>query len=142
MKRWLAAVVLGLAGVLPAAGEWRLSPREVRDEVKVVVAAQLEAFQREDFAAAYALAATGIRRQFRLPVYERMIRRGYAPLLGHDRADPGVVQDDGGAMATMPVIVRDREGRPARFRYHLLREDDGWRVSGVMPEKVERKGEM
>lgn len=121
--------------------DWRLSPREVRDEVKLVVTDQLRAFQREDIAAAYALAASSIRQQFRLPIYERMIRRGYAPLLKHERADAGVVRDDGAAMAMLLVIVRDRDGRLIRYNFHLLREDGAWRVSGVLPEPTAPKAE-
>lgn len=131
-RLWSIAAILSLAATAQA--DWRLSPKEVREEVKSVVASQLEAFQREDIPAAYAFAATSIRQQFRLPVYERMIRRGYAPLLRHARAEPGVVRDDGGAMAMLPVAVHVSDGRVVRYRYHLLREDGKWRVSGVMPD--------
>lgn len=139
----LALAAAGWSGASASAAErgWRMSPKEVREEVKAVVADQLEAFQREDFPAAYAFAAAGIRQQFRLPVYERMIRRGYAPLLKHERAEPGVVRDDGAAMAFLPVIVHDRDGKIVRYRYHLLREDGVWRVSGVLPEITVPKGE-
>jgi len=141
----LLLAVLAAAGFLAAgvraAGDWRLSPRDIREEVKSVVADQLRAFQREDIPAAYAFASSGIKQQFRLPVYERMIRRGYAPLLKHVRAEPGVVRDDGGAMAMLPVVVHGDDGQTSRFRYHLLREDGQWRVSGVMPEGDAPKGE-
>lgn len=139
LSLWL--IGLGAATAAAAADGWRMSPKEVREEVKAVVADQLRAFQREDIPAAYAFAAASIRQQFRLPVYERMIRRGYAPLLKHARAEPGIVRDDGAAMAFLPVIVHDRDGKVVRYRYHLLREEGVWRVSGVLPEISAPKGE-
>lgn len=140
MIRRVGIVVFALLGLaLAARADWRLSPKDVRADVKAVVTSQLEAFRREDIPAAYAFAATSIKQQFRLPVYERMIRRGYAPLLGHARAEPGVVRDDGGAMAMLPVSVHVSEGQVVRYRYHLLREDGNWRVSGVMPDPAAPK---
>jgi hypothetical protein len=133
-----------LSGVMVAPwarADWRVSPKEVREEVKSVVSNQLAAFQREDIPAAYAFASTSIKQQFRLPVYERMIRRGYAPLLGHAEAQPGVVRDNGGGMAMLPVTVRVPGGAVLRYRYHLLEEDGRWSVSGVMPEGEAPKGE-
>lgn len=137
------ALFLGLLGAAPAApGDWRISPQEVREEVKGVVGDQLRAFQREDFNAARALAATAIQQQFRPAVYERMIRRGYAELVAHARAEAGVVRDDGQGLALVPVIVHARDGKVARFRYHLLREDGAWRVTGVLPEPRAPKGDL
>jgi len=137
------ALFLGLlAGAGAAPGDWRVSPREVREEVKAVAVDQLRAFQREDFAAARALAATAIRQQFRPAVYERMIRRGYAELVGHARAEVGVVRDDGQGLALVPVIVHGGDGKVARFRYHLLREEGAWRVTGVLPEPRAPKGDL
>ncbi len=141
--RWLVLLLAGLAAGLVAAGtDWRLSPRVVRDGVKAVVTTQLGAFQREDFRAAYALASRGIRQQFRLPVYKQMIRRGYAALLRHEKAETGVVQDNGAGLATLPVIIRPAEGVAVRYRYHLVQEDGVWRVNGVMPEPPAPKGEI
>lgn len=140
--RLLAGALLVLLAFTPTArADWRLSPKDVREEVKSVVTGQLAAFRREDIPAAYAFASTSIKQQFRLPVYERMIRRGYAPLLGHAGAEPGVVRDNGGGMAMLSVSVRVPDGQVLRYRYHLLHEDGRWFVSGVMPESEAPKGE-
>ncbi len=98
--------------------------------------------RREDFPAAYALASLGIKQQFRPPVYEQMIRRGYPALLRHRRAELGVVQDSGAGRAAVPVILHPAEGAKARYRYHLVREDGAWRVNGVMPEPAAAKGDI
>jgi hypothetical protein len=144
MKRGLALLLLLAlaAGLHATPADWRLSPREVRDGVKAVVTVQLEALQREDFRAAYALASRGIRQQFRLPVYERMIRRGYGAMLRHRRAETGVVQDNGDGLATLPVFIRPAEGATVRYRYHLVWEEEAWRVNGVMPEPPAAPGEI
>jgi hypothetical protein len=143
-RQWPRGLILflGLLGAAPAApGDWRVSPREVRDEVKTVVGDQLRAFQREDFTAARALAAAAIQQQFRPAVYERMIRRGYAELVGHERAEVGIVRDDAQGLALVPVIVHVPGGKVARFRYHLLREEGAWRVTGVLPERAAPPGD-
>ena len=88
------------------------------------------------------MAATAIRQQFRPAVYECMIRRGNAELVGHARAEVGVVRDDGQGLALVPVIVHGGDGKVARFRYHLLREEGAWRVTGVLPEPRAPKGDL
>ena len=120
----------------------RLSPKKVRDEVRAVVEVQLAALQAGDFATAYDFAAGGIRRQFDERLFTVMIKRGYAPLLRPDKADLGVVRDDGGGTAQIGVTVTDRQNRSTIYRYWLVKEGDAWRISGVVLEQRPPRGDI
>jgi hypothetical protein len=133
-----------LAGLFAGAAEpeMRLSPKKVRDEVRAVVEAQLAALQSGDFATAYEFAARGIRRQFDERLFAAMIRLGYAPLLRPDKTDLGVVRDDGEGTAQISVTVTDRQKRSTVYRYWLVKEDDVWRISGVVLEQRPPRGDI
>jgi hypothetical protein len=138
---WLMAVVSAIAS--PAAEPaWRISPRETRDAARTTVGAQLAALKVGDLAKAYTFASTGIRRQFSLEVFAAMIRRGYPALLRQASAEIGIVRDDRGDRARVEVTVTDRLGRTMAFRYFLLREDDGWKVEGVLGDERPKAGDV
>jgi hypothetical protein len=127
---------LGLfASAHAAEPEPRLSPRKIREEVKTVVESQLAALQAGDFATAYEFAATGIRRQFDEQLFAAMIRRGYPALLRPGQAGLGVVRDDGKGTAQVVVTLTDRQDRSTVYRYWLVQEETGWRISGVVLEQ-------
>jgi len=125
-----------LAGLLTVAGaqeaELRISPRKVRDDVRIVVLSQLSALQAGDFAKAYSFAAQGIRRQFDVRVFGLLMKRGYAPLLRQVKSDLGIVRDDGQGAAQVTVTVTDRLNRNTVYTYWLVQEEKGWRVGGVV----------
>ncbi len=145
MKR-LFGITLLLLGLLAAARaaepEMRLSPKKVHDEVRAVVEAQLAALRAGDFATAYDFAARGIKRQFDERLFGAMIRRGYPALLKPDQTDLGVVRDDGAWTAQVSVITTDRQKRSTIYRYWLVKEDDVWRISGVMLEQRPPRGDI
>ena len=145
MKRLISIALLGL-GLLAAARaaepEMRLSPKKVRDEVHAVVEAQLAALRAGDFATAYDFAARGIKRQFDERLFAAMIRRGYAALLKPDQTDLGVVRDDGAGTAQVSVTATDRQKRSTIYVYWLVKEEDVWRISGVMLEQRPLRGDI
>ena len=130
------------ADVHAAEPEMRLSPKKVRDEVRAVVEAQLAALREGDFEAAYGLAAAGIKRQFDVRMFGLMIKRGYAPLLRRDKTDLGVVRDNGEGTAQVAVTVIDRLNRSTAYRYWLVQEAAGWRISGVVLEQKPPHGDI
>jgi len=107
-----------------------------------VVTAQLAALQAGDFGAAYALAARGIKVQFDVRVFALLLKRGYAPLLKHDEADLGLVRDTGEGEAQVPVTVTDGLKRSTAYRYWLVKEAAGWRISGVVLEQRPPHGDI
>ena len=135
-------LLLGLLATAGAAGpELRLSPRKTRDEVRAVVEAQLAALRAGDFDQAYGFAAEGIRRQFDARLFGAMIKRGYPALLRPGQSDLGVVRDDGENLAQVLVTVTDRQKRITVYRYWLVQEEAGWRISGVVPEQRPPRGD-
>jgi hypothetical protein len=120
----------------------RLSPRKIREEVRAVVEAQLEALRAGDFSTAYDFAARGIRRQFDEQLFAVMIRRGYPALLRPGQADVGAVRDDGKGTAQVTVTVTDRQKNITAYRYWLVNEETGWRISGVVRELQPPRGDI
>ena len=138
----LGLFLLGVVAVAHAAESgMRLSAKPVRDEVRAVVEGQLAALRAGDFAAAYAFAATGIRRQFDERVFALMIKRGYPALLHPDKTDVGVVRDIGAGSAQVTVTVTDRLNRGTVYTYLLVREKPGWRITGVVLEQKPLRGD-
>jgi hypothetical protein len=145
LRLLVVVAVAGLAAVrLGAQGDegFRLAPRPVRDAVRATAEGQLAAFRAGDFGRAYGFAARGLRRQFREEVFAEMIRRGYPALLGHRRADLGVVRDNREGRARVEVTLTDRDGRTGRLLYQLVEEDAGWRVEGVVTLPPARPGDI
>ncbi len=64
---------------------------------------QLEAFRRNDYDAAYALASAEIRRLFDRGAFERMVRRGY----------PEIAESRGGTWKINGVVARPDPGEEA-----------------------------
>ena len=142
-RLWPLLLPLGLA--LAATGwaaDLKLSGRPVRDDVRQVVETQLAAFRQDDYAAAFALAARGIRERISLRVYEAMLKRGYPALAQHRRADLGLPRDDGLGHAEVAVTVFDAAGHRAGFRYRLMLEEGVWRVSGVVQDDQPKRADM
>ncbi len=124
----------GCAVMLAAqpATEWKHSSRETRLAVHAAVDGQLAALQAGKFDEAYVFAARGIREQFNAAVFAEMIRRGYAPLLGHRSRRLGLVRDDGERRAYVEVSLIDAKNQSWRYRYQAVREDERWRIAGVV----------
>jgi Domain of unknown function (DUF4864) len=144
MKRLMLSAILlvgAFGGARAAEPEMRFSQKKVRDEVRATVEGQLAALASGDFAAAYEFAAAGIRRQFDERVFALMIKRGFAPLLRSAKTDLGIVRDDGAGTAQIAVTVTDRLGRLTAYRYWLVQEEAGWRISGVGLEQKPPHGD-
>lgn len=101
------------------------------EEVAAVVLDQLAALRVGDFASAYRHAAAGIRLQFPLEDFERMVREGYGALVGWTACDVDSVQvEDDAAVARVRIVAAD--GVLYGVRYELALEEGEWRVTGVM----------
>jgi hypothetical protein len=131
-----------LAGVSAAETGMRLSPKIVRDEVRTVVESELAALRKDDFETAYGFAAEGLRRRFDARMFGLMLKRGYAPLVRHSKADLGIVRDDGEGTALIAVTVTDSLNRSTVYRYWLVKEKASWRISGVRLEQRPEHGDI
>jgi hypothetical protein len=133
------AFVLALACIVPAARPVQaqqayseFTPAE-EQAIHKVIQAQIEAFQRDDAAAAFALASPGIQEQIGTAEnFLEMVRMGYEPVyrprqyrfLDLIRAEGQVVQK---------VIVIGPDGLAVMAVYPMVRLKDGsWRTDGCV----------
>jgi hypothetical protein len=113
----LAALLIGLT-----------PPARAADEVAAaqdVIRSQVEAFGRDDAAAAYSHAAPAIRQIFPQPeTFMAMVRGGYAPVYRHRSFEFGEARAADGRIAQRVHIV-DGDGVAWEALYTLERGPDG-----------------
>lgn len=99
--------------------------------MREVVAAQLDAFRRDDAARAFSLATPAIRRSFGTPEnFLEMVRTSYAAVYrpGSVFFESPVTVD---GEVVQPVRLTDSEGRAWIALYPMQRQPDGvWRTNG------------
>src|ERR1700733_4244058 len=77
-------------------------------EARVLIERQLDAFAHDDAAAAYALAAPGIKALFTdSDTFLAMVRKNYAPVYHHRSVDFGQTDIDGDNVSQVVTIVDD-----------------------------------
>jgi hypothetical protein len=113
----LSAVLLGLT-----------APALAADDVATaqgVISSQVEAFGRDDAAAAYSYAAPAIREMFpNADVFMSMVQNSYAPVYRHKSFQFGEARVADGQVAQRVHIV-DANGEAWEALYTLEREADG-----------------
>jgi len=109
-------------------------------EVRAVIQRQLDAFASDDASAAYALAAPGIKAIFTdSATFMAMVRRQYAPVYRHRRAEFAEFSGEGDAVAQTLTIVDD-DGQVWTALYKLARQPDGsWLITGCLLIKSDAK---
>jgi hypothetical protein len=108
-----------------------------RAGVRAVIARQLDAFARDDAAAAYAHAAPVIREAFPSEaVFMSMVRRGYAPVYRAKRHSFADLREVPGGLE-QSVRIEDEAGEDWLAVYTLEKQPDGtWQISGCRLERV------
>lgn len=126
--RWLAGVLVGLALV---AGPVRADDDGMAG-VRAVIAGQMEAFQADDGAAAYAFAAPRIRKVFPNPdLFMSMVKSGYAPVYRPKSVIYGRLKPVENGFA-QEVFLVGPDGKPYTALYLLERQADGsLKIAGV-----------
>jgi Domain of unknown function (DUF4864) len=112
------------------------SPAVAGDDVaaaQAIIRSQVDAFSRDDAAAAYAYAAPGIREMFpQADAFLDMVQRSYAPVYRHKSFEFGEGRAADGKIALRAHIV-DAEGVPWEALYTLEQQSDGsFKISGCM----------
>ncbi len=109
-----------------------------RAAIRRTIESQLEAFQRDDEAAAFAIASPMIQALFGTPAaFMAMVRTGYPPVHRPRSVDfTDLVEEDGRLVQKVELIGPD--GRPALALYTMLRTPEGWRIDGCMLVASER----
>ncbi|MBC7799207.1 MAG: DUF4864 domain-containing protein [Gemmatimonadaceae bacterium] len=112
-----------------------------RDAIRGVIARQLEAFRRDDGAAAFGLASPGIQGQFGdADRFLDMVRRAYPPVHRPRSVEfTELVVKDGEIVQQVELTGPD--GKPALALYSMERDDAGqWRISGCVLVRSTRVG--
>jgi hypothetical protein len=96
------------------------------------VLAQLDAFRRDDYDAAYAFASETIRQVFDRAAFERMVKTGY-PEIARSRSaavEQAAVASNGHAYLILKI--RGTNGTHIEAIYDLVWETDRWKITGVV----------
>jgi len=113
----LAALLISLA-----------APARAADDVAAaqgVIRSQVEAFSRDDAAAAFSHAAPAIQEIFpQADIFMSMVRNSYAPIYRHKSFDFGETRVSDGTIAQRVHIV-DADGIPREALYTLELQPDG-----------------
>ncbi len=109
--------------------------------IRQVITAQIEAFRRNDAAAAFKLAAPAIRRHFgNAPHFLAMVREAYPPVFRPRSFRFGAITEPaatpqqgapGRGTLVQKVELVGPDGNPALALYSMEHEPDGaWRIAG------------
>ena len=162
MKRLFAAILLVLAAAAapapdpagaqsPGGDTDPAAPTQYAEAFRAVIDAQMEAFARDDGAAAFAFAAPAIQRQFGTPErFMAMVRTGFQPVYRPRAvtfetpirvpARDGAGDGKTASAFAQPVRVTSPDGRPVLAMYHMEQQPDGsWRIAGVVLRALEER---
>lgn len=132
---------LGFFTAAVSAAENRTLPASkpaVRAEIVASVEGQLAAFREGEMGKAYAYASTVLQMQTPIRRFVQLVRQGYPEIWANARVEFGLVRDDG-RQATVTARVFTQNGSSAVYDYVLVKEEDFWRIAGVL--RHEAKGE-
>ncbi len=127
-----AALLFWTAAAAPAEPSTDAHPTTaaVKQELTVVIDAQLAAFRANDYPKAYSFAATAIQGMFSRDRFEDMVKTAY-PVIAHSaKAEYGLAFDTG-EEAVINVTVENAEGQRVPYQYLLKKEDGAWKINGV-----------
>ena len=129
-------------GAARAEGEAAL-PDTAVVEIHDVIAAQLEAFKRDDAQAAFSLASPEIQEQFgSAENFINLVREQYAPVYRSKSAEfQPPVQMEGAEGIVQPVVVTGSDNVPVLAVYMVQQQSDGaWRIAGCLLYAMTPKG--
>lgn len=117
-----------LALALPALAQVSAADRTA---IRDVIASQVEAFRRDDGAAAFGYASPGIQGMFgTAETFMDMVRQGYRPVYRPQVFEFREIVTLQG-MVTQKVHVIGPDGRPVTAFYPMTQQPDGsWRIEG------------
>ena len=126
MRRVMFAAVLIVVGALSVLAQ------EARNAViEGTIQGQIDAFQVDDFSAAFAFASPNIRRIFgNSENFGTMVRQGY-PMVWRPAEVRFLDLRDLGGLMVQRVMIRDQAGVYHVLEYQMQPGADGWQINGV-----------
>jgi hypothetical protein len=133
-RRIFGALVLLAAAVLGPATSSAQTLNEVA--IRETITRQLEAMNRDDDAAAFAIASPAIQAMFGDAVnFMSMVARGY-PQVRHSRSHRFLRLETLDGRLVQRVLVESDAGTVVA-RYEMVEIEGAWRINGCMLEKLE-----
>ncbi len=132
MLRLLMALVVAAAiGLGASKGLVGAETQEDSAAMQATIEAQLDAFQRDDWAGAFTHASPAIQRLFRNPRnFGQMVRNGY-PMVWRPGAVRFLGLETGPNGPRQVVVFTDQAGRTWVADYFMQEIDGVWRINGV-----------
>ncbi|MFP6870941.1 MAG: DUF4864 domain-containing protein [Nitrospinota bacterium] len=108
-------------------------PAGDRQAIRKVIRAQMDAFRRDDGAAAFSYASPSIRSQFQTPErFMEIVRRGYRPVY-RPRSVKFLELIETGGQIFQKVWVLGPDGVPVNAYYVMERQPGGgWKIGGCI----------
>ncbi|MDX1742372.1 MAG: DUF4864 domain-containing protein [Ruegeria sp.] len=101
------------------------------DEIEENIAAQIQAFEADDFATAFTYASPGIQRLFKTPEnFGVMVKRGY-PMVWRPAEVRFLELRDVAGSLWQKVMITDTDGRVHILDYQMVPLESGWKINGV-----------
>ncbi|MEZ0259081.1 MAG: DUF4864 domain-containing protein [Chthoniobacter sp.] len=113
-----------------ASDDLKPSEVQIKDALRSVVDAQLNAFRKDDYAGAYVYSDLEFRHQCPLDRFERMVRVAY-PAIAHSTSARCGLAFDNGDEAVINVRVFSEGREPVDYQYLMRRDGETWRITGV-----------
>ena len=131
-KSWYLGFVVGFALVTPSAFADEAPP----PDAQAVVAAQLDAFERDDAARAWKLAAPEVQARFESAAnFIGVVKSKYGPIYRHRSVDFGPSARKGDEIGMVVTIVDD-DNEVWSALFMLSRQDGVWRTTGCSLAKA------
>jgi Domain of unknown function (DUF4864) len=135
-RQRLTGIALGLV-VLALAASAVGQGADPRAEMTRTVLDQLAALRRDDWAAAYAYAASTIQARFGPEAFRQMVTSGYAEIAQSVRATVSHVEMIDADHGLVQVRVDGANGQTVDALYELIDEQGSWRIQGVLTRPVD-----
>ena len=101
------------------------------DEIEANIAAQIQAFQADDFVTAFSFASPNIQSIFRTPEnFGSMVQNGYPMVWRPSDVRFLELREIAGAL-WQKVMITDNAGRVHILDYQMVPLDGGWKINGV-----------
>ncbi|MBC8136916.1 MAG: DUF4864 domain-containing protein [Fibrella sp.] len=109
--------------------------------LETVVRGQLKAIEEQDFERALTFAVPGMRKATQPNQFGSMIRSSYSTMTSPKKITllPAKIQERPGTIrqALVGATIISRTGAVSRYVYIIVRETDGWKIAGVVPDRNE-----
>lgn len=134
----IALIFAGGAAWAAEPGAPKASKPAVKAEIVAAIEGQLAAFRAGEAGKAYAYASVNLQLQMPVRSFARLVRESYPEIWANTRVEFGLVRDNG-RLATLAARVFAKDGTSAVYDYVMAKEEDVWRIAGVL--RHETKGE-